>query len=172
MLEWQLSTCSRKSDLTGLPFSDGDEVVCLLLVDPGGDLQRVNLAPGEEWPAPHGRPIARWKRRFRLDETKREEMLESVQETGELFFALLDGGPAEKQAADTDSDTIREALLHLLALFLERKRVLRPVGRIAADGRQTYRHPASGRSASVAVREIPPAVVDRYRSQIDQLLVG
>lgn len=172
MLEWQINSCSRKSDLSGEAFADGDPLTCLLVVESGGDLQRVTLARHEEWPPRASRPIARWSRIFRQDESRREEVLETVQETSELFFALLEN---ETDAATGDesveeAETAREALIHLLALFLERKRVLRPVGRISTDGVQVYRHPPSGRTLSVTVRDISPAIVERYRSQIDHLL--
>jgi hypothetical protein len=62
-------------------------------------------------------------------------------------------------------------LKHLLALLLERKRILRAVGKRCRSGTQRYLHIASRAEYEVPVIEIDLALLTQIQSRLDALIV-
>ena len=165
MHEWTLQSGSRKSTSTEKPFDDGQQVRSVLCLDEEGGLRRLDFHPDEEVPSEGVRPVARWLRVFRSNETEREMEREAVQTAEELFVRLM-----EEEDAETDGDeeavATRGVLRFLLALHLERKRVLRPVGRPEVDRTQLYRNPKADTEYRVPAVELDAG---RLRGMEDQL---
>ena len=58
-----------------------------------------------------------------------------------------------------------------VALHLERKRVLRPKGRVGSDGFQVYRHPKKDCEYRVAAVELRPKLIQQIEDQLDFMLI-
>ena len=83
--------------------------------------------------------------------------------TEELFLSLF-----EESGAEGEED--RAVLKQLLALMLERKRVIKRVGP-STQGVQRYRHPKQDREYDVPMDDLNPEKLVRIQEQL-QLLVG
>ena len=166
MHEWTLQSGSRKSTSTEKPFDDGQQVRSVLCLDEEGGLRRLDFHPGEEVPSEGVRPVARWLRVFRSNETEREMEREAVQTAEELFVRLMEEDAGTGGGDDPEAAATRGVLRFLLALHLERKRVLRPVGRMEADGTQCYRHPKTAAEYRVPAAKLEP---ERLRAMEEQL---
>ncbi len=163
-MDWQFKPPARQSSLSGEAFNEGEYVVCLLYLDEAGALQRSDLRSEEEdaFEAPGGL-LGRWKREVKApDEEAREARQQLMATTEELFLSLFEANGEEGEAE-------RDALKQLLALMLERKRVIKREGGIV-DGVQKYRHPKQDREYAVPMGDIDPAVLIRLQEQL-QLLV-
>ena len=154
-MELHLKPIARQSSLTGMEFQPGQRVVSLLFLDPGGELRREDLL--EEEIADYkteGTLLCRWARVVRLRGQDDEAVAKrhALGSAEELFLALAhaeaeaeDSGELESVPGPLPAASI-PLLRHLLALLLERKRILRAVP--GAPGR--YRHVKSGEVFTVA----------------------
>ncbi|MBC2594056.1 hypothetical protein H5P28_07250 [Ruficoccus amylovorans] len=163
-MEWQFKPPARESSVSGETFSEGEIVVCILHLDAEGQLQRVDLREEEAdaFSAPGG-VLGRWRREVKTpNEEAREARRQLMATTEELFVSLF-------EESDPEGEQDRAVLKQLLALMLERKRVLRRVGP-AVKGVQRYRHPKQDREYDVPMDDIDPAKLIRIQEQL-QLLV-
>lgn len=169
MQEWSLQSGSRKSTGTEQPFSDGQRVRSVLCVSETEGLLRLDFDLEEELQLDGTQPIAQWIRTFRSNEAERELAREAVETADELFDQLINDSGEEGE--DAEQGEIRRVLCFLLALHLERKRVIRPVGRIRADGSQVYRHPKKDRQYEVGAVGLRPELIRKIEDQLDQVLL-
>ena len=136
-MEWQIKRMGRQSVVSGHTFQSGDRLVSLLYVDPEeGELGRADMLSEESdrFEAP-GEILGRWTRTFRETEDEATAPRGGVADAEELFVSLFEEAP-ERDASDE-----RAALQHLLALMLERKRILkREDGGSGDRNTQRYRH--------------------------------
>jgi len=132
--QWQFSPISRRCAVSGAPLKAGDRVVCVIYKPQGAEIARADiLAENAGGFAPDGIELGRWTREVKSHaEEEREARRQLLATREEFFLSLFAGG-----AADPTGD--KGVLKQLLALMLERKRVLRPVGR-PAGGVQRYLH--------------------------------
>lgn len=136
MLDWQIKPLSKKSAISGRDISAGDSVVCAVFVDGLGNLDRLDCHADEFDPSKiEGKiigdgsaPSAKIPKRTRG--AARRMALSSSED---FFVSLFDGSGVR---AD-ESDVIKQ----MLALLLERKRILRPVGRPSGGTKSTSRRP-------------------------------
>ncbi len=168
MQEWNLQSGSRKSTSTEQPFVDGQRVRSVLCLVEKEGLVRLDFHPDEVLALGEARPIAQWLRTFRSNEAERELAREAVETADDLFDQLMDD-PGEE--GDAESKEIRKVLRFILALHLERKRVLRPLGRIAPDGTQVYRHPKKNREYTVEAAGLRPELMRKIEDQMDFILI-
>jgi hypothetical protein len=151
---------SRASFLSGKTFVPGEKVTSVIFRGPEG-LQRADLseADASTWQPP-GDVLGRWSRKAEdeSDAARRKQALASAEE---VFLALMQepGGAGED----------KNLLLQLLALLLERKRILRPQGR-PADGRQRYLHSRLQQEFSVPYQELTPERLPALREQLHHLV--
>ncbi len=144
MQEWNLQGASRRSAVSDRPFSDGQQVRSVLCLSGEEGLIRLDFGLDEPLDLGEARPVAQWVRTYRSNEAEKAGEREAVRTVEELFVQMVEdeqGADDPARSADSATARIRDALRFLLALHLERKRVLRPLGRIGEDGSQTYRHP-------------------------------
>jgi hypothetical protein len=119
MVDWQIQPLSRTCAATGEPLQEGERVACYLFRDDEGQLRRADIHAGAaDTYLPTGRVLGRWGRtlkpRSEEDKEARQQALASAEE---LFLSLFETvGEAEDATAD--------ALKQVLALLLERKRIL------------------------------------------------
>ena len=123
MNDWTLRPLAKSSDLSGRPFAPGDAIVCFLFRNLNQELQRHDVHGDEaETYTPTGYLVCRWNRtvRERIDD-EAEARKHTLATAEEIFVSLYD-----TDVADGPIDPDKDALKHLLALMLERKRLLRP----------------------------------------------
>lgn len=163
-MDWQFKPPAKSSSVSGEPFDEGERVCCFLYLDEQAQLQRTDVRESEaEGLAVPGRLLGRWTRMMKAPEEERREARKQALATGEEMFLGLyasEAPPSEEQ------DTLKQ----LLALMLERKRVLRALGKPAADT-QIYLHVKSREEFSVPMRRLEPAQVMQIQAQLDALVV-
>ena len=165
-MEWQIKTIARKSSLSGESFKPGDEVVCLIFKDAAaGELGRADLFAAEVDPFElPGDLLGRWSRIIK-DPDEAKVSAGEVMASAEDFFLSLYQSEPEAAQAETD------ALKHLLALMLERKRVLRPIGPRATEGLQRYLHVKQKKELEVPVVEISPDLVLKIQDTLGDIIL-
>lgn len=159
-MDWQIKTMAGKSSATSAEFKPGDTVLSLIYKDSSdGLLARVDLLEGEveEFKLP-GVPLGCWKRIIKEDGSQELNRQEQMLVAEDFFFSLFEVSKEGKTNAGADE---LEALKHLLALLLERKRVLRVVGPRAKEGVQLYRHPKLEREFEIKVITVYPELMQK-----------
>lgn len=145
-MELEIQAAGRTCAVSGEPFRPGMMMVSILHRAEDGQLVRTDVAEGADFTF-EGRLVCRWKHRVRArgeDAANRKRQLEGAEE---VFLAFFD----DPEGTDTGfAEEERDLLRHLLALLLERKRVLR---RLAA-GR--YWHVRQKRELHVPSVDIDP----------------
>ncbi len=158
-MDWAIKSLSRASFISGTAFTPGEKVACVIFRGPEG-LQRADLSETEarEWQPP-GVVLGRWNRKAE-DENEAAKRRLALASAEEVFLALIQepGGAGEE----------KDLLLQLLALLLERKRLLRPQGR-PAEGRLRYWHPRLQLEFSVPHQELTPERLVSLREQLHLL---
>lgn len=158
-MDWSIKSLSRASFVSGQAFTPGEKVTCVIFRGPEG-VQRADLTETEarEWQPP-GEVLGRWSRKAE-DESAAAKRRLALASAEEVFLAFIQ----EPGGAGPDKDV----LLQLLALMIERKRLLRPQGR-PADGRQRYWHPRLQQEFSVPHQELTVERLAAFQEQLHHL---
>ncbi|MCC5840808.1 MAG: hypothetical protein JJT96_11840 [Opitutales bacterium] len=122
-MELEIQPAGRTCAVSGEPFQPGMTMVSILHRAKDGQLVRTDVADGADF-AFEGRLVCRWKHRVRAkgeDAANRKRQLEGAEGVFLAFFDDPEG------ANDGIAEEERDLLRHLLALLLERKRILRRV---------------------------------------------
>ncbi len=166
MLEWQIKPLSKKSAVSEREIKPGDTVVCAVFVDDIGNLDRMDFLKDEfRADSINGRLVGRWERIVaenpEADERAARRM--ALASSEDFFISLYDDA-VEIDSADVD------VIKQMLALLLERKRILRPLGR-PSGGLQKYIHAQSGREFIVPQRNVDEALVVKIQSQLGSIII-
>ena len=165
-MDWQIKTLSKKSTLSGERFNPGDRAVSLVYVDAAaGELGRADLHEHElaEFQFP-GQVLGRWTWMMKDPEAGGPTAGETMASAEDFFFSLFE------HDADAERDRV-DALKHLLALMLERKRVLRAIGPRQHAGTQAYRHVKSKQEFNVPITEISRELMFRIEDTLGDLML-
>ncbi len=164
-MEWQIKTISRKSSRTGVPFVPGDVAVSLIYLEPQeGGVARADLHESElDAAGLPGELLGRWRRVIKDPEDESAQASETLASAEDFFFSLFEH-QAEAPAEE------REMLQHLLALMLERKRVLRAVGPRKGGDSLTYLHVRSKTELQVPIREMSRELMLRIEDTLGDLI--
>lgn len=149
-MELEIQPAGRVCAVTGEPFRPGMVMVSVLHRANKGDLVRTDLVEGANFVF-EGRLVCRWKHRVRArgeEAASRKRQLEGAEE---VFLAFFDD--PEATGAHDLAEEERALLRHLLALLLERKRVLR---RLSVE---RYWHVRQKREFRVTPVDIDPQIV-------------
>lgn len=163
-MDWQIKPLARECAVSGEVFEIGDEVVCFLFRDEEGQLQRADVAEAkvDEFPRPEA-VLGRWGREVKpRGEEEREARANALATTEELFLSLF------KEDSPEMADD-RELFKQVLALMLERKRILRSQGR-PEKGVQTYLHVRSKETYQVQSSDPDPAALIRIQEELNLLV--
>lgn len=135
--EKTIDSAARVCAVTGKQFETGDTVLSYLL-DDVNVYRRVDiLASSAQSYTPPRLVICRWKWTVKARDTReKEEAQSALAQTEAMFLALYEEEPATQGQETVE----REILKHLLALALQRKRILKAVK--GSDGE--YLHAESG----------------------------
>lgn len=163
VMEFNFRSVGKVSHFEGKVFAPEDRVVSFLYrAENEGTIERMDLhAEDEDKISPAGPVICRWTHRIREEaQTEAELRKQQVQSTEDLFLALCQ----ENQLAETEPLPETQTLMALLALQLERKRVIRSVG----NG--FYLHVKSKVRYRVPSVEFEPEKLLEIQDQLQQLL--
>lgn len=168
MADLQIKPISRSSGISGQPFLPGETVISRLYLDEKGEPQRIDvLADEAEKLTSTGVELCRWSRIIKPAAlTEAEAKRQALMGAEEMFLSLagpleptVDGGPARPDPQ----------LLALLALLLERKRILRPLAR-KKKGVVSYYHPRSKREVDIPEAELPVEAMLNLAGKLEGLL--
>jgi len=165
-MEWQIKTIARKSALSEQPFNPGDRIVCLIFkVAEGGELGRADLLEAEfgDFEIP-GEVLGRWTRVVKDPNDQSVSARETMASAEDFFLSLY-----EVEQADAQEES--GALKHLLALMLERKRVLRSMGPRQKEGSQLYLHVKSKKELFVPIVEISPELMLKIQDTLGDIVL-
>jgi len=166
-MELTLQSLTPRCHLSGRDFAEGERVVSFLVRDAaqGGAVLRYDVAEVVQADLMAPGPVAcRWVQLFkaRKAEDNAERTLKLTAET--LFLALSD--PANERTMEN------ERLLQVLALMLERKRVLKPKGRSADRRRFVYEHAKLHSLHEIEAAELSPEFFLSIQEQLAVLVGG
>lgn len=165
-MDWQIKTIARKSSLSEQVFNSGDEVISLIYVsNDDGELARDDLLAAEaDGFEVQGDLLGRWARILKDPEASTVSASEQMASAEGFFLSLYQNNT---EAAEAESN----ALKHLLALMLERKRVLRAVGPRMKQGEQRYLHTKQKQEYLVPVVEISSDLMLRIQDTLGELIL-
>ncbi len=172
-MDWQFRSLSRVSAHSQSTFEEGERVACLIFkVHDANELGRADVREAElaEFNV-EGTLLGRWTRVVKSDaEAAAAARRLTIQSAEELFLSLFTNpseAGGEVTAAERD---YRDALKHLLALLLERKRLLRPIGPRARTGNQTYLHVREKRELAVPILSLSPEILLQVQDVLGELV--
>ena len=168
MMDWQIKTMADRSEQSGTLFNPGDRVACLVYMDEeAGELRRIDLLEAEagEFSLP-GELLGRWVRLVVEPDAEAKNAPATLQSAEDFFLSLYEGSSEEEVPPEE-----KQALRHLLALMLERKRVLRVVGSRQLEGGQPYLHVKTKRTFDVPIVPISASLMERIEDSIGELIL-
>jgi len=171
-MDLQIRSLARQSSLSGTAFVAGDRVVSFLYRSEDGLIERGDVLLGEAQEyTPPGPLICRWTQRIRASEdAEAEARRQSMLTAEEMFLSLYedpaDGADDSGAAADGAVAQTRDLMKAVLALMLERKRVLRSLrgGRVL--------HVRSKREYTVPEVEITPENIISIEAELGAIVGG
>ena len=159
----ELKTSADEYQASGQPFRAGARVTCYIFKDDSGQLQRIDFLESET--GTHEIPknfLARWTRivKERNEEIK-EAKKRSLDTAESIFLSLFE--------EESESSTDKEALQQVLALFLERKRILK---RVASEEKtiQHYYHAGTGNEFRVPMDTLEPERIIQLEDELQKLI--
>lgn len=163
-MEWQFKPPAKCSTLSGSGFTPGDRIECWLYLDEQAQIQRADLRSDEAAQfQPPGRVLGRWSRVVKASEDERREAQRQVLASAEeIFLSLFAEGTSPSEEGDT--------LKQLLALMLERKRVLRAEGTPDEQGRQRYWHIKGKATYTINVSALTPEKLQKIEAQLESIV--
>ncbi len=163
VMEFNFRSVGKVSHFEGKAFMPEDKVVSFLYrAGTEGIIERMDIhAEDEGKVSPEGPVICRWTHRIREEaQTEAELRKQQMQSSEDLFLALCQ----ENQDAEKEMLPETQTLMALLALQLERKRIVRSVG----SG--IYLHVKTKVRYRVPNVEFDPQKLMEIQDQLQQLL--
>ncbi len=167
-MNWNFKGIARTSALSESTFSEGEQVVCLIYKDIGeGGIGRsdIRLAEESDFVVP-GELLGRWLRTIEKPEDAQAADRAKLVSAEDFFLSLFE------LSKDVDKNDETDALKYILALMLERKRVVRVQGRRVSDGAQSYLHVKTKRVLDVPVVNISADLMIRIQETIGDIILS
>lgn len=153
-MELNLHPIATKCFVSGRDFAEHDRVVSYLVREASGEVARRDLLETEDGRfMPPAFVYCRWVTAYkpRRDDNSDRHLKLTAEN---LFLTLAIPAGATADTIDESSSGLNTPMLQFLALMLERKRAIKPVG-LTEDGlRQVYEHRASHQRYEVPVGEL------------------
>lgn len=164
-MDWQIKTLSKNSSQSGAQFKAGDVVVCVVFLNASGELERKDFLKSEFGENSfEGSFVGKWERVVsenpEADERKARKMALAGSE--DFFISLFDENSVEIEQKDV--------LKQMLALMLERKRILKAKGRPQGNV-QLYVHTQSKREFQVEQKDLTEELILHIQSQINVFMI-
>lgn len=183
-MDWQVKSPARESAFSGKPFEAGQVLMSVVYLDATAGVARADVHVDELVSFAEGRTVLGWWRtkaqvRDASDGASRKQI---VFTTEALFLALYGVGDdstlwdeAEATAHGGTQPRLAEtpegdALKFLLALMLERKRVLRALERPHPEHGQRYLHVKSRREFHVPAVDMTPELMLSLQAHLKELV--
>lgn len=155
--DWEIKSRAERCAVSGKPFREGEEFMSVLFQG-GEGLDRVDLslAAWKDWDAGDREPLSNWKSRFQPGPEPESETVDKQDAESELRRLLDKGSPESAK------------LCRLLALLLERKRILKLRERIDQPDRRllVFEHTDTQESFIVPDVDFSLAELDGLRDEI------
>ena len=166
-MSWHFQSIANTSTLSKSAFLDGEQVVCLIYKDiEKGEIGRADIRSEEvdhfELP---GELLGRWFQRVKKTENGQITVRQKVASAEDFFFSLYTEPSDKNNCEETD------ALKYLLALMLERKRVVRIQGKRNREGIQSYIHIKTKQIFAVPIIDISADLMVRIQETLGDILL-
>jgi len=165
-MDWHVKPLSRQCGVTGEAFEPGERVVCFVFKDENGELQRIDVKEQQvgHFEVPPSL-MGRWIRIIpeKEEDPESETKKQSIKSAEEFFLALF-----EDNDATTDNDI--DILKQILALMLERKRILRRQENLV-DMIQDYLHVPSKAIYKVPMKDFDIGDIARIQEQLKHIII-
>lgn len=166
-MSWNFQSIARTSALSSATFLDGEQVVCLIYKDAEkGEIGRADIRPEEvdsfELP---GELLGRWFQTVKKPENGKNIVQQKIASTEDFFLSLYTSSDC------LDSCEEKNALKYLLALMLERKRVVRIQGERQSTGTQSYIHTKTKQTLDVPIVNISTDLMYRIQETVGDILL-
>jgi hypothetical protein len=163
-MDWQVKPIARICAASGKDLLVGDIVTCVVYKPLGGNIERCDVLKEHAMTfKPDGILLGRWtrevKERGEEEQAQRAQLLASREE---FFLSLYD--------ENDDPSGDKGVLKHILAMLLERKRIIKAVGP-AENGLISYVHASSKQTYQVPALDLQPSHILQVGATLD-LLVG
>lgn len=164
--EWTIQARTDRCDVTGQPFADGEFFYTLLYRDRDDALSRRDVS-AEGWRQLKAdktvpRPFSFWRSKFAPSPAREPDALPKADAETRLRRFLIENRPEHARA------------VYILALMLERKRVLRPTAarQDEASGRRLlfYEHAATGETFVVPDPGLKLDQLEEVQREVGELL--
>lgn len=174
-MDWQVPPVSRSGDAQGVRFTPGQDIVSFVFLHPTEGLQRRDVAPADAATfKPEGQLLGWWRGKAAEESADAASRKQVLLTTESLFLALAEPahlgegfGPVPDVTVD---EALRDALKYLLAIMLERRRILRAVTRPKTGQPQTYLHVKSKKNFTVNWVSLDGPTVERLQTQLAALV--
>jgi hypothetical protein len=153
-MELNLHPIATKCYVSGREFAEHERVVSYLVREATGEVARRDLLESEDGRfMPPAFVFCRWVTAFkpRRDDNSDRNLKLTAEN---LFLTLAIPAGATTETIDESSQGINTPLLQFLALMMERKRLIKPVGYTEDGARQIYEHRASHQRYEVPVGDL------------------
>jgi len=162
--EWQLKTISRQSQITGSPFEVGQRIISYIYKDDSGEILRDDIHADDvnEYNSP-GILLGWWEQVVKNYDNEAEARRQIINSSEELFLSLF-----EEEKVETRE---REVIKFLLALMLERKKILKPLIKTPVDAVQRYLHNRTNREYEVPIIDLTAESVQEVMGQLKEVVV-
>lgn len=173
-MDWSIRSFAQKSDISGEPFQPGDQVVSLLMRIPDQpEIARFDFLEKEAAEfSREGTLLGRWTTTIRSDhetaEDKRERRVRKLGALEEFFLSLQDEG--EEQEMEKEAVQDRELLRYLMALTLERKKILRLKDKESTAQTLRYQHTQKEEMYEITVVRPSAERLQRIQEALSELL--
>ena len=111
-----------------------------------------------------GQILGRWTRVVKNPDDEGANVRETVASAEDFFLSLYEN---DKVGAEAETN----ALKHLLALMLERKRVVRALGKRQTKGTQLYRHVKTKQELEVPVVDISTDLMLKIQDTLGDIIL-
>ncbi len=174
-MDWIVPPVSRSGDAQGVRFTPGQDIVCFVLMHTTEGLQRRDVALADA-PSfkPEGQLLGWWRAKAAEENAQAVSRKQAIVTTETLFLGLAEPahlgeefGPMPDLSVD---ESLRDALKYLLAIMLERRRVLRAVTRPKTGQPQTYIHVRSKKTYTVKWASLDGPTVEKLQGQLAALM--
>lgn len=163
-MELNLHPIATKCFVSGREFVENERVVCYLAREASGEIIRRDLLESEDGKfMPPAFVYCRWVVAFKPRKAGENPELTLKLTTETLFLTLADP-TAEPNPTNTP-------LLQFLALMMERKKLIKPVGKTADGLRQIYEHRATHQLYEVPVGDLNVEFFQKIQEHLG-VLVG
>ena len=166
-MSWHFQSIANTSKHSKSAFLDGEQVVCLIYKDvEKGEICRADIRSEEvDHFDPPGELLGRWFQKVKKPENGQITVHQKVASAEDFFFSLQTSPSNKDNCVETD------ALKYLLALMLERKRVVRIQGKRLRKGVQPYLHIKTKQTYDVPIVDISADLMVRIQETLGDILL-